>query len=147
MDLIKGVESKVLKYNMDDRGGLMEIVRNDDSFFEKFGQTYISNTRPCVVKAFHMHKIQTDLFVCLKGEIRLVLFNTEGEINEFFMGERNPLLVKIPPNIYHGWKCISAEESMVLNVCSEVYNYDKPDEYRVRPHGYVTGFTWDTIDR
>ncbi len=32
---------------------------------------------------------------------------TKGEVNEFFLGEHNPMLVQIPPLVYHGFKCIS----------------------------------------
>ena len=69
--------------------------------------------------------------------IKLVLFDgregssTKGRLNEFFLGEHNPSLVRIPPGVWHGWKGISETECLVVNVPTEVYNYTDPDEYRL----------------
>ena len=50
---IHGVKTKSLRLIPDERGWLMEILRNDDpEFFTKFGQTYASATYPGVVKAW-----------------------------------------------------------------------------------------------
>jgi dTDP-4-dehydrorhamnose 3,5-epimerase len=40
----------------DERGRLMEIMRCDDNFFEKFGQVYMTTAYPGVVKGWHYHK-------------------------------------------------------------------------------------------
>ena len=56
---------------------------------------------------------------------------TKGEVNELFIGEHNPVLVHVPKDIYHGWKCISESEAIVINCPTEVYNYELPDEFRL----------------
>ncbi|MCP2604839.1 dTDP-4-dehydrorhamnose 3,5-epimerase family protein [Candidatus Aminicenantes bacterium AH-873-B07] len=138
--MIEGVKLKKLKVIPDERGRLMEILRSDDNLFIKFGQVYMTTTYPGVVKAWHLHKKQFDNVACLYGTIKLVLFDareespTYKEINEFYIGIHNPLLIQIPPRIYHGWKCVSLEEAIVVNIPTEVYNYEKPDEYRLDPH-------------
>jgi hypothetical protein len=35
---------------------------------------------------------------------------------------------------YHGWKCISEEEALIVDIPTEVYAYSPPDEYRLVPH-------------
>ena len=60
---------------------------------------------------------------------------TCGAVNEFFVGTQNPLLVQVPNLVYHGWKCISTEPSLVVNVPTEPYRYSDPDEFRLEPHG------------
>ena len=91
--MINGVIAKYLKLIPDERGRLMEILRNDDDMFIKFGQVYITTTYPHVVKAWHYHKKQDDFITCIKGMLKLVLFDnkdgspTKDEINEFFIGE------------------------------------------------------------
>ena len=40
--MIEGVKVKRLKVIPDERGLLMEMMRDDDEFFQKFGQVYLS---------------------------------------------------------------------------------------------------------
>ena len=149
---IEGVQVKPLRVIPDERGWLMEILRADDpEFFTKFGQVYVSATYPGVVKAWHFHRRQVDNFACLAGMIKLVLVDTrdesptKGAVNEFFIGTEQRLLVQIPPLVYHGWKCISREMSLVVNVPTEPYHYTEPDEYRLEPHGTLP-YDWTRKD-
>ena len=137
MDLIEGVIVKNLKPILDERGYLQECFRSDWPMFKKFGQVYITIAFPNVVKAWHSHKIQTDNMVCINGNAKLVLYDNRKDsstykmINEIFFGEKNPLLISIPPNIWHGFKAIGSKKITVLNIPTELYNYDEPDEYRL----------------
>jgi dTDP-4-dehydrorhamnose 3,5-epimerase len=150
--MIRGVTTKKLKVISDERGRLMEILRSDDELFTKFGQVYITTAYPSVVKGWHYHKKQTDHFAVVKGMIKLVLFDnrvdspTKGEINEFFLGEHNPMLVKIPPLVLHGFKCVSEQEAICINVPTELYNYNQPDEFRVDPHKNDIPYDWERKD-
>lgn len=150
--MIKGVKQKKLRVIPDERGRLMEILRSDDQLFLKFGQVYITTAYPGVVKGWHYHKNQVDNFAVLKGMIKLVLYDpredspTKGEVNEFFLGEHNPQLIQIPKLVYHGFKCISDDEAICLNVPTEVYNYENPDEYRVHPHEGGIPYDWGRKD-
>ena len=150
--LIGGVRTKPLRLIPDERGWLMEILRADErEIFTTFGQVYVSATYPGVVKAWHYHKHQTDNFACIAGMVKLVLIDTrsgsptEGAVNEFFVGEQNRLLVQVPPLVYHGWKCVSTDLSLVVNVPTEPYRYDDPDEFRIEPHG-VLPYDWSRKD-
>lgn len=146
--MIDGVKIKKLKVLPDERGRLMEILRCDDDIFQKFGQVYTTVNYPGVVKAWHFHKKQTDNVCCLKGMIKIVLYdsrqnsNTNGEINEFFIGDHNSMLISIPNEVYHGWKCISQEESIVVNIPTEPYRYEEPDEYRLPPDTAEIPYDW-----
>ena len=150
--MIHGVRTKALKVIPDERGRLMEILRADDDLFLKFGQVYITTTYPQVVKAWHYHKVQTDHLCAIQGMIKLVLYDprenspTKGEMNEFFIGIHNPLLVQVPKGIYHGWKCISEEEAVIINIPTEVYVHGAPDEYRLAPHGKDVPYDWARKD-
>ena len=150
--MIQGVRTKTLRVIPDERGRVMEILRSDEDLFSKFGQVYVTTTYPQVVKAWHYHKVQTDHIATVKGMIKLVLFDsredssTKGEINEFFIGIHNPLLVRVPNGIYHGWKCISEEEAVVINIPTEVYVYSAPDEYRLPPHEKDIPYDWARKD-
>jgi len=137
--VIDGVKTKQLKVIPDERGRLMECLRADDEIFVKFGQFYMTTTLPGVVKGWHLHHRQLDNIVCVKGMIKLVLYDarnaspTKGEISEFFLGDHNPLLVQVPSGVQHGWKCVSPEEAYIVNAPTEVYDYDDPDQDEL-PH-------------
>ena len=74
------------------------------------------------------------------GMIELVIVDTRpdsptsGAVNEFVIGVQNPTLVQIPNLVYYGWKCISTEPSLVVNIPTEPYDYNAPDEFRLDPH-------------
>jgi dTDP-4-dehydrorhamnose 3,5-epimerase len=146
--MIEGIRKKDLRVIADERGRLMEMLRCDEPFFSRFGQVYMTTNYPQVVKAWHYHKKQTDNVCCVKGMIKLVLYDsragslTKGEISEFFIGDFNPVLISIPPGIYHGWKCISADESLVISIPTEPYNYEQPDEFRLPPDTADIPYDW-----
>jgi len=148
MKSIFGVTTKQLRVIPDERGYLMEMLRCDDEVFTKFGQVYLSVVYPNVIKGWHYHKKQTDIFIPVKGMIKLVLYDqrpdspTFGEINELFIGERNPLLVRIPAQVLHGFKGISLEPAYVINVPDETYCYAEPDEFRLAPHDPSIPYDW-----
>ena len=150
--LIEGVHTKKLAVHADERGRLMEMLRSDDSFFAKFGQVYVTTAYPGVVKAWHFHRLQTDHFVCVHGMMKVVLYDaregspTKGIINEFFIGTHNPMLVQIPAGVYHGFKCISDHEAIIINTPTELYNYATPDEYRVPPDTPDIPYDWSRKD-
>ncbi len=106
--MIEGVEIKQLKVYNDERGRLAELLRADDKIFVKFGQVYMTTAYPGVVKGWHYHKKQYDYFSCVKGMIKLVLYDprenskTKGETNEFFIGVKIILINcrKIPIGMF-----------------------------------------------
>ena len=126
----------------------MEILRCDEDCYKKFGQVYITTAYPGVVKAWHYHKIQTDNFTCVRGMMKVVLYDsrekssTYKEINEFFIGEKKPMLITVPPLVYHGFKAIGTETAYFLSVPTEPYNYKKPDEYRLPPDSDDIPYDW-----
>ena len=126
----------------------MEMLRCDDECFQQFGQVYLSVVYPGVVKGWHYHKKQTDYFVVVKGMTKVVLYDTRQdsltyqEIDEFYLGEHNRILITIPPFVLHGMKGIGAEPAYLINCPTEPYNYDEPDEFRVPPHENDIPYDW-----
>jgi dTDP-4-dehydrorhamnose 3,5-epimerase len=139
--VIEGVEIKQLTKHADERGSLMELLRCDDAIFRKFGQAYVSLNYPGVVRGWHYHKKQDDHFAVVKGMAKVALYDaregssTQGEVDEFFLGEQNNILLKIPMGVMHGYKTVGAEPSLLINFPTEPYDPQEPDEYRL---------PWDT---
>jgi dTDP-4-dehydrorhamnose 3,5-epimerase len=150
--MIAGVLTKKLRVIPDERGFLMEILRNDDELFEAFGQVYMSVALPGVVKGWHYHRQQTDNMTVVQGMAKIVLYDmredsaTHGEVNEFFVGERNPILIKIPAGVAHGMKGLAPHGAYMINIPTRVYQYDDPDELRLHPHDNDIPYDWSHKD-
>jgi dTDP-4-dehydrorhamnose 3,5-epimerase len=136
----------------DERGFLMEIFRCDDPEFEAFGQVYMSVVYPGVVKGWHYHEEQTDHFCVVRGMAKVVLFDrregspTRGEVNEFFLGDRNPAILTIPKLVLHGMKGIGEEAAYLVNVPDRPYRRESPDEKRVPPGDPGIPYDWSRRD-
>ena len=147
--MIQGVEVKQLARHADERGFLMELLRSDDPIFTKFGQCYVSMNYPGVIRAWHWHKKQDDFFVVVKGMIRVGLYDlregspTQGEAAEFYLGDNNSIMLKIPVGVVHGYKTVGTEPSLLINFPSEVYDPQEPDEYRLPWDTDQIPFDWD----
>ena len=150
--MIHGVTVRKLRVIPDERGYLMEMLRSDWDEFQRFGQVYVTAVYSGVVKAWHYHKVQTDHFICVQGMAKVALYDgredspTYGEVNEFFIGHLNPILLKIPPGVMHGFKGISEGTTLIVNVPTELYNYEDPDEYRLPPHTDEIPYDWARKD-
>jgi dTDP-4-dehydrorhamnose 3,5-epimerase len=151
--MIQDVVSKKLVKHLDDRGFFMEVLRDDDLLLKKFGQFSVSLTYPGVIKAFHYHKVQDDLWFFPVGNAQIVLYDirdnspTRGETNVFYMGEHNPALLYIPAGVVHGYRVLGNTPVIITYVTSESYQSGKPDEYRIEWDDPQIGFDWETKNR
>jgi len=133
--MIKGVIIKELNKHSDDRGWLCEIFRKDESSLQP-AMSYISVTNPGVSRGPHEHNEQSDMFVFLgPGKFRLYLWeNREGEDNyrelkTYDFGGDKPVSVIVPPGVVHGYKCISDEPALSINLPDRLYKgEEKKDE-------------------
>lgn len=151
--MIQDVVVKKLKRIKDDRGFLMEILRSNEEIFDQFGQCYVTQVLPGIVKGWHYHKKQYDHFCCLAGTAKVVLYDgrekskTHGEVNEFILSLESPLVVKIPPYVFHGFTAVGDEPAMILNLPTELYHYAEPDEFRENPFSEKIPYDWGFVNR
>jgi dTDP-4-dehydrorhamnose 3,5-epimerase len=148
--MIHGAQAIPLTQYCDCRGRVFEILRRDDPHFAGFGQAYFSSIYPGVVKAWHAHQRQTDFICIIKGMCRVGLFDnregspTRGEIDDMVIGEHNLILLQIPPGVFHGFKTVSPDEVFLVNLPSEPYDRESPDELRRPWNDPGIPFNWDT---
>jgi dTDP-4-dehydrorhamnose 3,5-epimerase len=146
--MIDGVKVKDLKVIPDDRGSLMEMLRSDDPDFQHFGQVYVTMVYPGVVKAWHYHKKQTDHFVCVAGMAKVALYDdrdgspTRGETDTFVIGWQRQRMVIIPPGVYHGFTPVGPDPASIINIPTELFVYDEPDEFRRPFDDPDIGYDW-----
>ncbi|BEH11544.1 MULTISPECIES: dTDP-4-dehydrorhamnose 3,5-epimerase family protein [Geobacter] len=145
--MIDGVVIKDLATHTDERGFFRELIRVTDDFFsEGFGQLSHSLMYQGVAKAWHIHRTQIDWWYVGCGVLKVALSDrrpdspTFGTTMELFMGENQPARVlRIPPGVAHGCKCISGPASLFY-VTSGVY--DPAEEGRIPHDDGLIGYNW-----
>lgn len=142
-----GVSLTPLKKHRDDRGFFMEVVRFASLAGGDFPpkQVSISETGPGVVKAFHFHRKQTDLFCPLRGNFRIVLLDsregaTHGHGFSIFSDEERSFLLRIPPGVAHGYEVVGPAPALMLYIMDR--EYDPTDECRVEWNDPAIAFPW-----
>jgi len=140
--MINGVIIKKLNKYKDERGWLTEIWRNDDQVLGQAGEkyhpamSYVSETRPGMIRGPHEHVAQSDGFIFIgPGSFEIYLWDnredseTKGEQVKIKVGEDNPTMVIVPPGVVHGYKCVSKISAMCINLPDKLYKgKDKKEE-------------------
>lgn len=70
---------------------------------------------------------------------------TFGKINIFHLGHLNPVLLRIPPLVYHGFTAEGNQTALMVNYPSELYNYKDPDEFRAPYNDPSIPYDWEAI--
>ena len=124
-------ELKNIEKHTDERGWLVEILR-DDEIKEEIKQVYFSTSKPGVIRGNHYHKHKVEWFSVVKGKAKLVLEDNESkEREELILSEDKPAIVKVPPNISHAIQNISDDEMYLIVIVNEVFNPDDTDTFYV----------------
>ena len=125
--MIEDVIIKKLNKNEDQRGWLTEIFRQDEDGFSPM-MSYVSLTKSGAIRGPHEHVKQADRFVFAgPGDFFLYLWDrrerskTKDESIKIKVGASNPALVIVPPGVVHGYKCVSAEGGMSINLPDKLY--------------------------
>ena len=148
--LIEGVIVAEQKQNVDDRQTLVVYLRDSDSYFAGFSQSYVAICDRNVVKAWHYHLKQTDMWFVPHGKIKVGLFDaredspTAGIVNEVMMGSGRSVTLTIPPGIFHGYVTLS-DLSILINTTNQPY--DPSDEYRIPWNDGRIPFDWGISNR
>ncbi|MEW9672164.1 dTDP-4-dehydrorhamnose 3,5-epimerase family protein [Ammoniphilus sp. 3BR4] len=148
--MIDGVKIKKLLKHADDRGYFLEVVRDDDNLLERFGQLSLSLSYPGVIKAFHYHKRQDDIWYFPAGNVQAVLHDLRQDSSTFkqtdvyYMGDNNPISLFIPRGVAHGYRVLGQEPAIITYLTNLSYDPNDPDEYRIPYDDPGIGFDWKT---
>ena len=144
--MIDGVIITKLKQIKDDRGGVMHMLRKDDKVFKNFGEIYFSTIYHNKIKAWHLHKESTLNYACVKGKVKLVLFDdrnnslSKGKLQEIILSAQDYTLITIPNNIWNGFKGLDKEESIIANCLDMPHNEN--EMVRIDPFHKSINYKW-----
>ncbi|MEI4790611.1 dTDP-4-dehydrorhamnose 3,5-epimerase family protein [Bacillus sp. FJAT-53060] len=148
--MIDGVQTKKLMKHCDDRGFFAELIRDDEPMLKRFGQASWSKSFPGVIKAFHYHEKQDDVWFFPAGHAQVVLYDlregspTKGQTDVYYMGEDNPMLLLIPKGVAHGYRVLGETPLQIVYFTTESYDTKNPDEKRIAWNDEAIGFDWET---
>ena len=123
---IEDVELVELRRHHDDGGSLTELARVADGCLEALAgfsvrQINYSEIEPGVIKAFHLHARQTDVWYVPPSDRLLVVLidvrkgsRTEGARRRIVLGAGSSRLLRIPPGVAHGARNLGAATGRVI---------------------------------
>ncbi|HSF07439.1 MAG TPA: dTDP-4-dehydrorhamnose 3,5-epimerase family protein [Methylomirabilota bacterium] len=153
---IEGVEIIELARHHDDGGALTELARLNEGRTQAPGgftlrQINYSELEPGVIKAFHLHVRQTDVWYVPPGDrMLLVLIDvrkgspTAGVRMRLVLGDGGSRLIRIPPGVAHGVRNLGAHPGRIIYFVDVQFSAEPAacDEGRL-PWDYVGADVWD----
>ncbi|MBI1735902.1 MAG: dTDP-4-dehydrorhamnose 3,5-epimerase family protein [Candidatus Rokubacteria bacterium] len=155
---IEGLELVELTRHADDGGAMTELARLTDGRPEALGgftvrQINYSEVEPGVIKAFHVHARQTDVWYVPPSDRMLVVLidvrkgsKSEGVRRRITLGNGCSRLLRIPPGVAHGARNLGAATARVIYF-TDVHFSPEPatcDEGRL-PWDFAGAEIWDPI--
>ena len=148
--MIEGVKILECKKHADNRGFLCEVTKKSQIKDFDWRQTNFTVAHPGVIKAFHWHKKQTDLWFCVSGNIEAVLYDlrdnskTKGETQSIILGEHNSAVLLIPKGVAHGYRVLGNNSAGLIYLVDQEYDPKNPDEERISHDDNTINFDWTT---
>ena len=150
-DLISGVQVEPHSIWADDRGYFLEITRLGQGLSARFPpeSTQVSSalTYPGAIKAFHFHRLQTDLWCVTHGMLQVALVDlrpdspTFGVKNTFYLGQLRPWRILIPPGVGHGYKVLGMGPAILVYLTDRFYS--PQDEGRIPYNEPGIAYDWE----
>ncbi len=129
----------------DDRG--WSFMNQLQGVLSSEGQINFSVQYSGVIKAWHRHKLQTDFWICLHGNLKAGVFREyDQQAWQIVMGEKRPGVLVIPPSLWHGAAAVGSTNAGLLYYVTHAYNPKCPDEER-RSADSIRDFPWGVQHR
>jgi dTDP-4-dehydrorhamnose 3,5-epimerase len=123
------------------------MLKQGDSILDNAGELYFSEVNPQAVKAWKLHSRQTQNITVPAGELELVMYDdrekssSRGTIDIINLGRPdNYVLVTIPPQIWYGFRTISASPALIAN-CTDI-PHDPSEISRLPPDSDLIPHRW-----
>jgi dTDP-4-dehydrorhamnose 3,5-epimerase len=149
--LIHGVQCLPLTLWPDDRGYFVEVQRAGQGLVSQFPlettQISAALNYPGIIKAFHYHLHQTDVWTPAMNMLQVALIDlrpgspTFARRNTLYVGNLRPWQILIPPGVAHGYKVLGAGPSLLIYATDRFYN--PSDEGRIPYDDPRLNYDWE----
>lgn len=156
---IDGVQVINLPVYPSDGGDFAEYLRiNEDHITIGRGESLVklefrprqisrSFLMPGIIKAWHLHKVQNEVFFPTDGRFIIGLFDNRKDSKTYqnklriYAGIDKPLAIYIPSGVAHGYKNIGLEKNLLTYVTDQ--QWDGSDEWRLDYDEKTIDFNWE----
>ena len=153
---IEGVQIVDLKRFTDDGGSFLELARLKQGAASELPgfecrQINYSEIDPGVIKAFHLHRRQTDVWFVPPGDKMLVVLldvragsKSQGAQRRIVLGDGASRLLRIPPGVAHGVKNLGPSRGRIIYLVDHQFSPDpdQTEEGRL-PWDFAGAEIWD----
>ncbi len=153
---IEGVQLVELKRSIDDGGSFLELARLQQGVSTALPgfecrQVNYSEMDPGVIKAFHLHRRQTDVWFVPPGDKMLVILldvragsKSQGAQRRIVLGDGHSRLLRIPPGVAHGVKNLGPARGRIIYLVDVQFSPDpdQTEEGRL-PWDFAGADIWD----
>ena len=153
---IEGVEVVELARHHDDGGAMTELARLSEGRIQMpagfiVRQVNYSELEPGVIKAFHLHVRQTDVWYVPPGDRMLIVLldvrqgsPTERARMRFVLGDGASRLLRIPPGVAHGVRNVGPASGRIVYFTDLHFSAEPSscDEGRL-PWDFAGAEVWD----
>lgn len=125
--MIDGVIIKKVIKHSDECGFFAELVKFGEKTFHEVLQTSYSETRPGVIKAWHIHDYW-EIWCIIKGRAKIVLYDmrpgspTMGMTQIIYAGENDLKIIAIPGEVAHGYKPLGRKTMGIIYHAAKAYD-------------------------
>jgi dTDP-4-dehydrorhamnose 3,5-epimerase len=155
---IEGVQLVELRRHLDDGGAMTELARLVESRPEALDgftvrQINYSEIEPGVIKAFHLHARQTDVWYVPPSDRLLVVLldarqgsRTQTVVRRVMMGSGASRLLRIPPGVAHGVRNLGTAMGRIIYFTDLHFSPDPAscDEGRL-PWDHLGAEVWEPV--
>ena len=138
--MIKGVIISYLDVIDTPGGNVMHAMKETSAGYSGFGEAYFSQIDKGAIKAWKRHKKMTLNLVVPVGRIRFVLFDdrevSNTQFQEVIISKDNYCRLTIPPMVWMGFKSLSNEDSMLLNIANIEHDSNEVDRLEIDEINY-----------
>jgi dTDP-4-dehydrorhamnose 3,5-epimerase len=153
---IEGVALVDLRRFTDDGGTFLELGRLTAGVHQLLpgftvAQINYSEVDPGIIKAFHLHRRQTDVWFVPPGDRMLVVLLdcragscTEGALRRLVLGDGPARLLRIPPGVAHGVRNLGPARGRLIYLVDTHFSPDPEatDEGRL-PWDFAGAAVWE----
>ena len=126
---------KPIPKHSDNRGFLIEFLREDENILNFKGQVYASTISPGDIRGNHYHNEKTEIFCVMKGKLKVLVQQINSEkIDEYILDSNKDMLDRllVLPKFAHTFINIDKEEAVLLAYGDKVHDHSNPDQHNFK---------------
>ena len=143
VNMIDGTILTPLKIIDHPLGDVFHGIKSSDNGFAGFQEAYFSTIKGGVIKPWKKHLEMTLNLIVPAGEVKFVLYDdrlnskTNGQFMDVTLSLKNYHRLTVPPNIWFGFKSLSAEPSLIVNVADLKHDINEINRQEIAEFCYI----------